>query len=213
MLKLYNYYASSTSYRTRIVLNLKGLPYEYISVRLDKGEHLGPAYGAINPMRGVPTLVTEAGERLYQSGAIIEYLEEVYPNPPLLPKDPAGRAQVRAIADIVGCDMHPVNNLRIRNYVRDIYKQDMTAWIQHWSKPGFDAIEAMLRADKNRKTGFSYGAGPTTADAYIVSQVFASSRFKVDMAPYPEVNAIVETCNALKPFADAHPSKQPDAQS
>ena len=211
MLKLYNYYASSTSYRTRIVMNLKGLAYEYIPVRLDKAEHLTPAYTEVNPMRGVPTLEIDGGIRLYQSPAIIEYLEEVYPEPPLLPKDPAGRAQVRALAAIVGCDMHPVNNLRIRNYVRDVYRQDMTLWIQHWSKPGFDAIEAMLRADKKHKSGFSYGNAPTIADAYLISQVFASARFKVDMAPYPEINAIVETCNALKPFADAHPSKQPDA--
>src|SRR3954462_11429192 len=118
MMKLYNFHASSTSYRTRIVLNLKCLAYEYIPVRLDKAEHLTAAYTAINPMRGVPTLEIE-GVRLYQSSAIIEYLEEVYPAPALLPQDPVDRARVRAIAAIVGSDMHPVNNLRIRNFVRD----------------------------------------------------------------------------------------------
>jgi len=213
MLKLYNFHASSTSYRTRIVLNLKGLAYEYIPVRLDKGEHLSAAYGAINPMRGVPTLEVE-GVKLTQSPAIMEYLEEVYPDPPLLPKDPTGRAQVRALAAIVGCDMHPVNNLRIRNFIRDTYKQDaegVAAWIQLWNKAGFEAMETMLRADKNRR-GFCYGAAPTLADAYLVSHAFSAVRFKTDMSPYPEIRAAIENCNALKPFADAHPSKQPDAQ-
>jgi maleylpyruvate isomerase len=211
MLKLYNYYASSTSYRTRIVLNLKGLAYEYVTVRLDKAEHLGEVYGAVNPMQGVPTLETEDGARLFQSGAIVEYLEEAYPDPPLLPTDPVGRAYVRAIADIVGCDMHPLNNLRVRNYVRDVCRHDVDGWVQHWSAPGFAAIEAMLCADTKRKRGFAHGDGPTIADAYIVSQVFASVRFKVDMAPYPEINAVVETCTRLPAFSAAHPSKQPDA--
>jgi len=214
MLKLYNFHASSTSYRTRIVLNLKGLQYEYIPIRLDKAEHLGPAYGEVNPMRGVPTLEVE-GTRLYQSSAIIEYLEEVHPEPPLLPKDPLARAHVRALAAIVGSDMHPVNNLRIRNFIRDTYKQDaegVAAWIQLWNKAGFEAIETMLRADKSRR-GFCYGAAPTIADAYLVSHVFAAVRFKTDMSPYPEINAIVENCNALKAFAEAHPSQQPDAKA
>lgn len=215
MLKLYNFHASSTSYRTRIVLNLKGLAYEYVAVRLDKSEHLSAAYGEINPMHGVPTLETDAGVRLYQSSAIIEYLEEVYPDPPLLPRDAVGRAQVRALAAIIGADMHPVNNLRIRNFLRDQYKQDadgVAAWIQLWNKAGFDAIEAMLRADKNRR-GFCYGNSPTIADAFLVSQVFSAVRFKTDMSPYPEIQAVVANCNTLKPFADAHPSKQPDANA
>jgi maleylpyruvate isomerase len=212
-MKLYNFHASSTSYRTRIVLNLKGVGYEYIPIRLDKAEHLSAAYGAINPMRGVPTLETDQGARLYQSSAIIEYLEEVYPEPALLPKDAVARAQVRAIAGIVGSDMHPVNNLRIRNFIRDSYKQDadgVAAWIQLWNKAGFEAIEAMLRSDTNRQA-FCHGNTPTIADAYLVSQVFSAVRFKTDMTPYPEIRAVVENCATLKPFADAHPSKQPDA--
>ena len=212
MMKLYNFHASSTSYRTRIVLNLKGLQYEYIPIRLDKAEHLSEGYGTINPMRGVPTLEVD-GARLYQSSAIIEYLEEAHPNPPLLPKEAKARARVRALAAIVGSDMHPVNNLRIRKFIGDVYKQDangVAAWIQHWSKAGFDAIEAMLKEDTQRR-GFCYGTGPTIADAYLVSQAFASVRFKTDMSAYPEITKVVDTCNALKPFADAHPSKQPDA--
>jgi maleylpyruvate isomerase len=214
-MKLYNFHASSTSYRTRIVLNLKGLAYEYVPVRLDKGEHLGEAYGKINPMRGVPTLEID-GVRLYQSGAIIEYLEENFPTPPLLPKDPVSRAHVRALAAIVGSDMHPVNNLRIRNFIRDTYKQDaegVNAWIGLWNKAGFSAIETLLAADTQRQRGFCSGPGPTIADAFLISQVFAAQRFKTDMAPYPEIMAVVETCTALKPFADAHPSRQPDAKA
>jgi maleylacetoacetate isomerase len=121
MMKLYNFHGSSTSYRARIVLNLKGLQYEYIPIRLDKGEHLSDSYGKINPMRGVPTLELENGARLYQSSVIIEYLEENYPAPSLLPKEPIARARVRALAAIVGSDMHPVNNLRIRKFIGDVY--------------------------------------------------------------------------------------------
>lgn len=213
MLKLYNFHASSTSYRTRIVLSCKQIPYEYVPVRLDKGEHLSAAYGEINPMRGVPTLEVD-GVRLYQSPAIIEYLEEVFPAPAMLPKDPVGRAHVRALAAIVGADMHPVSNLRIRNFVRDAYKQDadgVKAWIQRWNQQGFDAIETMLRADKTRDRGFCYGATPTIADAYLVSQVFSAVRFKTDMSPYPLIRAVVENCERIEPFAQAHPGKQPDA--
>lgn len=213
MFKLYNFHASSTSYRTRIVLNCKNIAFEYVSVRLDKAEHLDSAYGEINPMRGVPTLDT-GEKRLYQSSAIIEYLEEVCPEPPMLPKDALGRARVRAIAGIVGSDMHPVTNLRIRNYVRDEYGQNadgVNAWIHRWNRQGFDAIEAMLNADKERAPGFCYGSTPTIADAYLVSHVFSAVRFKTDMSPYPLVQAVVASCEKLEPFARAHPARQPDA--
>lgn len=213
MFKLYNFHASSTSYRTRIVLNFKNIPYEYVSIRLDKAEHLGAAYGEINPMRGVPTLDT--GEtRLYQSSAIIEYLEEVYPEPPMLPKDAPGRARVRALAGIVGSDMHPVTNLRIRNYVRDEYGQDtdgVNAWIHRWNRQGFDAIEAMLAADKERSSGFCHGSTATIADAYLISHVFSAVRFKTDMSPYPLIRAVIANCEQIDAFARAHPARQPDA--
>lgn len=213
MFKLYNFHASSTSYRTRIVLNYKNIPYEYISVRLDKAEHLGAGYGEINPMRGVPALDT-GEKRLYQSSAIIEYLEEVYPDPPMLPKDPLGRASVRAIAGIVGSDMHPVTNLRIRNYVRDEYGQNpdgVNAWIHRWNRQGFDAIEAMLNADNQHASGFCHGSTATIADAYLVSHVFSAVRFKTDMSPYPLIRAVVANCEQLEAFARAHPARQPDA--
>lgn len=213
MLKLYNFHASSTSYRTRIVLNFKNVPYQYISVRLDKAEHLDAAYGEINPMRGVPTLDT--GEnRLYQSSAIIEYLEEVYREPPMLPKDPPGRARVRAIAGIVGSDMHPVTNLRIRKYVGDEYGQNtdgVNAWIHRWNRQGFDAIEAMLNEDKKRASGFCYGTTATIADAYLVSHAFSAIRFKTDMSAYPLIQAVIGNCEQIDAFARAHPSRQPDA--
>ncbi len=214
MLKLYNYYASSTSYRTRIVLHVKGIPYEYVPVRLDRAEHLDAAYGEINPMRGVPTLEAD-GTRLYQSSAIMEYLEEVYPEPAMLPGDVFGRARVRAIAAIVGSDMHPVTNLRIRNFVRDVYRQDadgVNAWIHRWNSQGFEAIEAMLREDTARDPGFCFGTSPTIADACLVSHVFSAVRFKTDMSPYPLIRSVVENCEQLEPFARSHPSRQPDAK-
>jgi maleylpyruvate isomerase len=214
MVKLYSFHASSTSYRTRIVLNLKGLAYDYVPVRIDRAEHLDADFGDLNPMRGVPVLEID-GLRLSQSPAIIEYLEEVYPDPPLLPKNAAGRAQVRAIAAIIACDMHPVNNMRIRNYLRDVYNpgaEALAAWVHLWNGAGFDAIEAMLRADTAR-THFCYGSTPTIADAYLVSQVFSAVRFKTDMTPYPEIRKIVAHCDTLPAFAAAHPAKQPDGQA
>ena len=213
MMKLYNYFRSGTSYRTRIVLNLKGLEYEYVPVSLIKGEQHSAAFDAINPMHGVPVLEVD-GTRIAQSPAIIEYLEETYPAPPLLPKDPAKRAHVRALAAIVGCDMHPLNNLRVMNYLREEFGQHtegLNTWAARWLKAGFDAIETMLRADKSRK-GFCFGATPTIADAYLVPQTFTAERLKFDLSPYPEIMKVAETCNALPAFADAHPSKQPDAE-
>ena len=214
MLKLYNFYASSTSYRTRIVLHCKGIAYEYVPVRLDRGEHLNAWYGEINPMRGVPTLEVD-GVRLYQSPAIMEYLEEVYPAPAMLPKDPIGRAHVRALAAIVGSDMHPVTNLRIRNFVRDDYRQDADGCER--LDPPLESARDSRRSKqccartKARDPGFCYGTTPTIADAYLVSHVFSAVRFKTDMSPYPLIRAVVENCDQLEPFAQAHPSRQPDA--
>jgi len=213
-MKLYNFHLSSTSYRTRIVLELKGITYEYVPVRLDKGEHMGPEFSAINPMHGVPVLEV-GGIRIANSPAIIEYLEEEHPTPSLMPRDPLARAHVRTLCAIVACDMHPVNNLRIRNYLRDRFGQDSTGvetWMGTWNKAGFDAIERLLAADAARE-GFCFGDSPTIADAYLIPQVFAAERFKFDMSPYPEIRRVVDTCNAFSAFAAAHPSRQPDAQA
>jgi maleylacetoacetate isomerase len=212
-MKLYNFHVSSTSYRTRIVLELKGIPYEYVPVALDKGEQNGPEFSAVNPMHGVPVLEV-GGVRIANSPAIIEYLEEVHPHPALLPSDPLSRAHVRTLCAIVACDMHPVNNLRIRNYLRDEYRQDpdgVKRWILLWSKQGFDAIETMLSHTLGR-AGFSFGEGPTIADAYLVAQAFASVRFGFDLGPYPLIREVIDTCNALPAFQAAHPSRQPDAK-
>jgi len=212
-MKLYNYFRSGTSYRTRIVLNLKGLAYEYVPVSLIKGEQHSAAFDTINSMHGVPVLEVD-GTHIAQSPAIIEYLEETHPAPPLLPKDAVKRAHVRAMAAIVGCDMHPLNNLRVMNYLRDEFGQHtdgLNKWAARWLKAGFDAIETLLRADKMRK-GFCFGSTPTIADAYLVPQIFTAQRLKFDLAPYPEIMKVVEQCNAIPAFADAHPSKQPDAE-
>jgi maleylacetoacetate isomerase len=212
-MKLYNFHASSTSYRTRIVLELKGIKYDYIPVALDKGEQNGPEFSAVNPMHGVPVLEV-GGVRIANSPAIIEYLEEVHPHPALLPPDPLARAHVRTLCSIVACDMHPVNNLRIRNYLRDEYRQDpdgVKRWILLWSKQGFDAIEATLSNTLGR-AGFCFAESPTIADAYLVAQAFASTRFHFDLAPYPLIREVIDTCNALPAFQAAHPSRQPDAK-
>jgi len=213
-MKLYNYHLSSTSYRTRVVLELKGLKYEYVPVRLDKGENRSDWFSAINPMHGVPVLEV-GGVRIANSPAIIEYLEEEHPSPSLLPRDPLARAHVRTLAAIVACDMHGVNNLRVRNYLREKFGQDSTGietWIGTWNKAGFDAIEGLLAADTARE-GFCFGDAPTNAAAYLIPQVFGAERFKFDMAPYPQIRQVVETCNAFSAFQAAHPSRQPDAQS
>jgi len=212
-MKLYNYFLSSTSYRARIVLELKGIKYDYVPVALDKGEQNGPEFSAINPMHGVPVLEV-GGVRIANSPAIIEYLEEVHPHPALMPHDPLARAHVRTLCAIVGCDMHPVNNLRIRNFLREQYGQDSAGidrWIGTWNKQGFDAIEAMLKAETGR-AGFCFGESPTIADAYVVPHAFAAARFHLDLRPYPLVREVIATCNALDAFQRAHPSRQPDAK-
>ena len=182
-MKLYNFYLSSTSYRVRIVLELKGLKYEYVPVALNKGEHLSEWFSAINPMHGVPVLEV-GGVAIANSPAIIEYLEEEHPSPALLPKDPLSRAHVRTLAAIIGCDMHPVNNLRIRNYLREHLggHAGRSAMDAAWSRAGFDTIERMLAASPARE-GFCFGESPTIADAYLIPQVLAPARFKSTWGP------------------------------
>jgi maleylpyruvate isomerase len=213
MLKLHNFFRSGTSHRLRIALNLKGLDYEYIAVHLGKEAHLSAAYKALNPQGLVPTLV-DGEQVLTQTPAIIEWLEERYPDPPLLPANSADRARVRALAALVGCDIHPINNRRILEYLRKTLGCDeaaVNAWCATWISAGFDALEAFLVADTHRRA-FCFGTSPTIADVYLVPQVESARRFKVDLDPYPTIVAIDQACAHVQAFQRAAPANQPDAQ-
>jgi maleylpyruvate isomerase len=211
-MKLHNFWRSGTSHRTRIALNLKGLDVEYIAVHLGKEAHLSETFKAVNPQQLVPAL--EVGEQvLIQSPAIIEWLEERYPTPALLPTDADGRAHVRALAAIVGCDIHPINNRRILEYLRKSFGADeaaINAWCGTWITAGFDAFEALLAADPARGR-FSFGDTPTLADVYLVPQVESARRFKVDLSRWPLISAVDAACGELDAFQRAAPAAQPDA--
>jgi maleylpyruvate isomerase len=211
-MKLYNFWRSGTSHRTRIALNLKGLDTEYVAVHLGKEKHLSDEFKAVNPQQLVPALDT-GSEVLIQSPAIIEWLEEQYPSPALLPADAAGRQKVRALAAIVGCDIHPINNRRILEYLRKTFGADddaINAWCGTWISVGFDAYEALLADDQNRGR-FSYGDAPTIADCYLIPQVESARRFKVDLIRWPLISAIDAACSELEAFRKAAPTVQPDA--
>lgn len=218
-MKLYTFFRSGTSHRLRIALNLKGLRYDHEAVDLRTEQHLGGAYRAIHPQGLVPALALDAAEAdgqarvLIQSPAIIEWLEERHPEPPLLPADPLQRAQVRALAAIVGCDIHPVNNRRILEALRHDFGAGETAvnrWCATWITAGFDALEALLAADA-RRGEFCFGDAPTLADVYLVPQVESARRFKVDLTRWPRIAAVDAACRRLPAFRDAAPVAQPDA--
>ncbi len=211
-MKLHNFWRSGTSHRTRIALNLKGLDVEYIAVHLGKEAHLTEAFKAVNPQQLVPALDT-GKQVLIQSPAIIEWLEETHPTPALLPADADGRARVRALAAIVGCDIHPINNRRILETLRKTFGADEAAinvWCGTWITAGFDAYEALLANDPQRGR-FSYSDMPTVADVYLVPQVESARRFKVDMSRWPLITAVDMACNELEAFRQAAPAAQPDA--
>ncbi|MDO7192530.1 maleylacetoacetate isomerase [Acinetobacter nosocomialis] len=211
-MKLYSFFRSGTSHRTRIVLNLKGLAYEATYISLAKNEHHKAAFKALNPQGFVPVLETESGN-LLQSPAIIEWLEEQYPEPALLPTDALGREKVRAIAALVGCDVHPLNNKRVLEYLRQNLGLDdaqINAWCAKWIQDGFAALEHILEQDQNREK-FCYGKQPTIADAYLVPQVVSAERFKVDLSAYPNINEIYQHCMTLEAFQKAAPEQQADA--
>ena len=211
-MKLYGFFRSGTSHRLRIALNLKGLSYEQVGVDLRKEEHLGETFRAINPQQLVPALAVGGGV-MTQSPAIIEWLEERYPDPPLLPAHPDERAVVRALAAIIGCDIHPVNNRRILEALRHRFgagDDAINAWCGSWIGAGFDAFEAMVKANE-RSGAFAHGVQPTLADVYLVPQMESARRFKVDLSRWPGLQAIDAACAQLDAFRRAAPSAQPDA--
>jgi maleylpyruvate isomerase len=214
-MKLYSYFRSSASYRVRIALNLKNLPYEYMPVHLlrDGGEQFKPAYRKLNHDSVVPTLV-DGDNVVTQSLAIIEYLDETHPEPPLLPSKPVDRAYVRSIVQQLACEIHPLNNLRVLKYLKHkvgVSDEMKDAWYHHWISSGFAALEEYLVAD-GRAGKLCFGDTPTVADLCLVPQVFNANRFKVDMSPYPTIRRIHEYANTLDAFARAEPGVQPDAE-
>jgi len=214
-MKLYGYFRSSAAFRVRIALNLKNFAYKQIPVHLRRGEQSKEPFLALNPQGLVPAL-EDAGRLLTQSLAIIEYLEETRPIPPLLPPDPAGRARVRALALAVACDIHPLNNLRVLNYLKGplaLTAAQETAWYRHWIKTGFDAFEKML-ADP-APGAFCHGSRPTLADICLVPQVFNAQRYYSadEMKAWPRIGAVFIACMALPAFDLAQPSNQPDAEA
>jgi len=210
---LHGYYRSSAAFRVRIALNLKGLVHNHAPHHLRRGGQHDPQYLAVNPQGLVPAL-EDNGRVLTQSLAIVEYLDETHPSPPLLPDNAADRAHVRALAQIVACDIHPIDNLRVLRYLRDPIGADeamVQTWYNHWIAKGFDAIEAILAHDL--RTGrFCHGDAPGLADICLVPQVVNAGTFKLDLTTYPTIRRIFDACMALNAFADAHPSRQPDAE-
>jgi len=213
MLKLYGYYRSSASYRVRIALAMKGLDYQQESIHLAKGGQYDPEFSAISPQNLVPVLDHD-GQRLYQSLAIIEYLEEAFPQPALLPKDAAGRNRVRSLALVNACEIHPLNNTRVLNYLTETLQladEQKSGWYWHWVTIGFNALEKRLATEK--QTGkFCHGDTPGFADITLVPQVANANRFKVDLDAFPNIRRINENCLALEAFKKAMPQNQPDAE-
>jgi maleylpyruvate isomerase len=212
MMKLYNYFRSSASFRVRIALNLKGLDYDYLPVHIARGEHKTGSFSAISPDMLVP-LLEDDGERFTQSMAIIEYLDEIHPEPALLPHDPVGRAHVRALAQSVACEIHPLNNLRVLKYlVRELKLGDeaKNTWYRHWVREGMLAFERQLAL--RPASLYCWGDTPTLADCCLVPQVFNGQRFDCDFSGLPRTMAAFEACMQLDAFQRAQPSRCPDAE-
>ena len=211
-MKLYDYFRSSAAYRVRIALNLKGVAPERASVHLRRGAQRAEDYLAMNPQGLVPALVTDSGDVLTQSLAIIEWLEESCPQPPVLPRDAAGRARVRALALAIACDIHPLNNLRVLNYLTGTLgatDAQKDGWYRYWCDVGLEALETQLAREAS--TGpFCHGDTPTMADICMVGHVTVAITQQIDLAPWPTVKRIFETAMALPEFAKAHPLAQPD---
>lgn len=215
-MKLYSYFRSSAAYRVRIALNLKRLPYDIVPVHLmkDGGQQRSSDYRAMNPTALVPTL-EDNGLTIPQSMAILEYLEEAHPEPALLPSDAAGRARVRAIAQTIACDIHPLNNLRVLKYLKhdlNVSEQDKDAWYKHWVAEGLGAIENML-ADSAHTGRFCHGEHPTIADLCLIPQLFNARRFGCDESRWPTIVRIDQACGQLAAFTQAAPDQQPDYEA
>ncbi len=206
-MQLYTYYRSTSSYRVRIALALKGLAYEAVPVNLLAGEQRQPAYRAIDPQGRVPALRVDGGPVLIQSGAILEYLEERYQQVPLLPAEPLARAQVRGVAALIGCDIHPLHNVSVLNQLRSLGHDEpqVQAWISAWITEGLAAVERLI-GDQ----GFCFGPEPGLADVYLIPQVYAAQRFNVSLAAWPRIQRVVGLAAVHPAFVQAHPSCQVD---
>ncbi|MFY9838838.1 MAG: maleylacetoacetate isomerase [Xanthobacteraceae bacterium] len=211
-MKLYSYFRSSAAYRVRIALSLKGIAYETQSVHLvkDGGHNKRPEFRAINPQMRVPVLVTTAGDVLIQSLAIIEYLDETHPQPPFLPKDPLDRARVRAFAELIACDIHPLNNTSLLRYLKNNMAQQQSAideWYRHWVITGFEALEELITPGP-----FTCGSDITMADLCLVPQVYNARRLNVPLERFPKIVGVDRACLAIAAFDRARPENQPDAE-
>jgi maleylacetoacetate isomerase len=209
--KLYTYFRSSASFRVRIALNLKGIAYEPSFVHLPKGEHRAAPYSKLNPQALTPALELDDGAQLAQSLAIMEYLDEVHPTPPLLPRDAKGRARVRSLSLLIACEIHPLNNLRTLQHLKRTLGQSeeqVNAWYRHWVADGLAKFEADLGGGGK----YCHGDDPTMADCCLVPQIFNAQRYQCDLAPYPVTMRIFDACMKLEAFDRAQPSKQPDAE-
>lgn len=210
-MKLYSYWRSTTSYRVRAALNLKGVPYETVPVDLVAGAQSAPDYMALNPGAGVPTLVLDDGTVLTQSMAILDYIDATWPSPRLIPTDPVDRARVLAVAHGVALDIHPVNNLRVIQALGAEFgatAAQKKAWMQHWMTQGFTALETQISSE----AAFAFGDAPNLADLCIVSQMYNAERWDVPLAAFPKLNKITENCLAIPAILAAHPDNQPDAK-
>ena len=208
-MKLYSYWRSSTAYRVRIGLNVKNVSYQTIPVDLSAGGQLAPSYRQINPSQAVPALDTGAGPILTQSMAILEWLNDTVETPQFLPDDPAVRAQVRAAAMVIACDIHPLNNLRVLKHLRQMGHStgQTTQWMQDWMTKGFAAFQALIPPQGQ----FAFGADVSLADICLVPQLYNARRWGLDLSAFPRLTTIEQTCLALPAFAQAHPDTQPDA--
>ena len=210
-MKLYTYFRSSAAFRVRIALTLKGLKYQPVFVHLAKGEHRGGSYPQVNPQALLPTLELDDGTRLNQSLAIIEYLDETHPKPPLVPKEPLARARVRSLSQLVASEIHPLNNLRVLQHLKRLgqTQEQIDTWYRHWIADGLAKLEAELKGKAGK---FCHGDTPTMADCCLVPQIFNAKRYNSELAPYPNTMRIFDACMKLEAFDRAQPTKQPDAE-